>query len=381
MKKLKTIILQKGVTWLVESKDFDHIFYFFEKENCQLHKKLEHKLRIKINVPNSFRKNGLFSIDEQRTGIKISYVLRTQIQIEGIENCFERVINFCGSKKFKNVAINVDFKEPKNYFQFKLFLYQNVNKADLKNTIFLNRIIEITSVEDINNVLETYHDTKLGGHTGFERLKNTIRKYFSWHNMSKDIKEYVENCPSCEKTKIQRHTKAPLQISSTASEPFEKIFLDLVGPISPQSEDGNKYIFTCNCDLSKFAIAVAIPDATAIITAKTLIHNVILKYGIPKEIVTDNGTNFISQTLKEVNKLLKIKKIFTTLYHPQSNQVERFHRSLSEYLKAHIETDQVNWDRYITTTLFFVTILHVTHQQTLRHLNWYSAGILNYHVI
>lgn len=55
-------------------------------------------------------------------------------------------------------------------------------------------------------------------------------------------------------------------------------------------------------------------------TAKALVHHVFLKYGLPEIIVSDNGKNFVSELLAEVNKLFKIKKIFTTKYHPQSNQ-------------------------------------------------------------
>lgn len=350
------IFFPEKCNMLIELKDFDHIFYFFENTNCRMHKNLEHKLKTKLNVPEFFLENELFSVNENRTVARISSVLRTEKQIKDIESCLEKITKFCKGKNFQKIAFNVDFRELKDYLQFKFSLHKLTEGTNLEITIYLNKVIELTLTEDINKVLEAYHDTKLGGHAGFERMKNTIRRHFSWPRMSKDIKKYVENCSVCEQSKVQRHTKAPLQISSTASEPFEKIYLDLVGPISPQSEDGNKYIFTCNCDLSKYAIAVAIPDATALTTAKSLIHNIILRYGIPKEIVTDNGTNFISQTLKEVNRLLKVKRIFTTPYHPQSNQVERFHRSLSEYLKAYIQSDQTNWDKYIDYAIFCYNI-------------------------
>lgn len=131
--------------------------------------------------------------------------------------------------------------------------------------------------------------------------------------MTNDIKNFVKNCEICEKSKVHKHTRPPLQISSTATAPFEKVYMDLVGPISPMGSKGNFYVFTCNCDLTKYAIAVPMKDCSALTTAKAFVHGVILKYGFPKEIVSDNGSNFVTELLKEVTKLLRVKHFDQTL--------------------------------------------------------------------
>lgn len=59
--------------------------------------------------------------------------------------------------------------------------------------------------------------------------------------MVKDIKEYVNACAVCEKTKIGRHTRAPLQITSVGEKPFDHVFIDYMGPVIP-SEAGHTYI-------------------------------------------------------------------------------------------------------------------------------------------
>lgn len=151
-----------------------------------------------------------------------------------------------------------------------------------------------------------------------------------------------------------------MTITDTASEPFEKLYMDIVGPINPPSDNGNGYIFTFNCSLTKFAIAVPIPDTTALTTAKAFVHNVVLKYGLAETIVSDNGTNFTSELLKEVNKLLKIKRIFTSPYHPQSNQVERFHKSLNNYLKAFVQSEPNRWCEYVDFAMFAYNNTHNT---------------------
>lgn len=197
-----------------------------------------------------------------------------------------------------------------------------------------------------------YHNSVFGGHNGVERMIKNIRKFYNWINITVDVEKYVRQCSICEKAKIIKHTKSPMIISSTATEPFQKVFVDIVGPINPKSRKGNLYILTCSCSLSKFIIGVPMTEISALSTARVLVHSVFLKYGLPEIIVTDNGTNFTAETLKEVNRLFKIKKVFTTPYRPQSNQVERFHRTLGHFMKAFVQKEHNRWCEYIDFATF-----------------------------
>lgn len=327
-----------------------------EKDNSEIVNKLQHKLKIKIDIPSEMKNSELYAIDKDRTIIKCNIVCNTPTQIRETQNSIENIIAFCTLHKYGSIALNANFSKQKDYFQFKQILYNSVKDIKLKITIFLNKIIEIFDIDEIDSILKTYHTSMLGGHFGFERMKNNIRKFFYWSSMTNDIKKFVRNCEICEKTKVHKHTKPPLQISSTATAPFEKIYMDLVGPISPMGSKGNLYVFTCSCDLTKYAIAVPMRDCSALTTAKAFVHGFVLKYGFPTEIVSDNGTNFVSELLKEVTKLLKVKHILTTPYHPQANQVERFHRNLANYMKAFVKSDTTHWDIYLDYATFAYNI-------------------------
>lgn len=80
--------------------------------------------------------------------------------------------------------------------------------------------------------------------------------------------------------------------------------------------------------------------------------NIILKYNIPSKVTTDNGSSFTAETIKQITRLLKIKKILTTTYHPQSNVVERWHRTLGEYLKIFTEKERSNWHNTLQFGVF-----------------------------
>nr|CAI5826123.1 unnamed protein product [Callosobruchus analis] len=152
-----------------------------------------------------------------------------------------------------------------------------------------------------------------------------------------------------------------MEISTTSSQPIEKIFLDIVGPL-PLTEDGNIYILTLQDDLTKYSQAFAIPNHEAITIAKKLVENFICKFGIPKFMVTDQGKDFTSELLGHVSKLFKIKHINCTAYHPQSNgALERNHSTLADYLKHYINNDQTDWDKWIDFAMFsYNTTIHTS---------------------
>ncbi len=76
---------------------------------------------------------------------------------------------------------------------------------------------------------------------------------------------------------------------------------------------------------------------------------------IPKEILTDRGTAFISRTICELYELLGIKSVRTSVYHPQTDGlVERFNRTLKTMIWKLIHEDAKNWDRWLEPLLFAV---------------------------
>jgi len=118
--------------------------------------------------------------------------------------------------------------------------------------------------------------------------------------------------------------KMPLVITETSSKAFEKCALDIVGPLSITTSE-NKYLLTFQDDLTKFSKAIPIPNQEATTVAKEFVTKIICEHGIPEAVLTDQRINFLSEVFKNVCKLLKITKVQTTAYHPQSNgALERF---------------------------------------------------------
>ena len=143
-----------------------------------------------------------------------------------------------------------------------------------------------------------------------------------------------------------------MEITSTSERPFQRVAIDIVGPL-PTTEDGNTHLLTLQDDLTKFSGAYAIPNTNTTTIAKTLVLKFLSIFGFPEKILSDQGPQFTSELFNEVCKILKIKHITSTAFHPQSNgALERSHKTLKEYLRCFTVKEDYNWDEMIHYALF-----------------------------
>ena len=88
-----------------------------------------------------------------------------------------------------------------------------------------------------------------------------------------------------------------MEVTTTAERPFEKCYLDVVGPL-PVTLEGNKYILALQDDLSKYVVAVPIEKQDAETVATAFVEKIVLTYGTPQILQTDQGANFTLRALK-----------------------------------------------------------------------------------
>jgi hypothetical protein len=171
--------------------------------------------------------------------------------------------------------------------------------------------------ETKQQILYEFHDAPLGGHRGMNKTFQAIKSRYMWPNMRQDIEEYVKQCKSCQVNKtLELKRKAPMEMS-TANHHFDKCHLDILGPLPP-SNTGNRYILTFQDDFSKYVVATPISEQDAETVARVFVSEVVLKYGTPGIVQTDQGANFVSEVFKNTCKLLEIKKIQSIAFHPES---------------------------------------------------------------
>ena len=261
----------------------------------------------------------------------------------------------CGPLKVKSVYFNkkeLHFVKQKRLFnRWKKILTEILKPAGIKIQIIEN----IENVDDTATrkiIMNDYHALPTGGHAGINRMLRNIRKKYCWTGMQKDIAMFVKACEFCQKHKQINPKRQPMVITSTAEKCFEKIFVDLVGPLETSLEE-NRYILTVQDDLTKFVEAVPIKTKETDIVAKALVENVILKYGIPDQICSDQGKEFMSEIFTKICKLLKIKQLSSTAYHHETlGALENSHKILGSYLRIYANDKPQTWDEWLPFYVF-----------------------------
>ncbi|GFV20579.1 retrovirus-related Pol polyprotein from transposon 412 [Trichonephila clavipes] len=148
-----------------------------------------------------------------------------------------------------------------------------------------------------------------------------------------------------------------MQLVPVISEVFSKLNVYAVGPL-PTTPIGNKCLLTVMCMSSKYTDAVPMPDiaSTTVVEALFQIFN---RMGFPKEIQTDQGTAFTSILTSVFFENFGINVVRSSVYHSQSNPVERFHRTLKRILRVICIESSPEWEKQLPAALFALrTITH-----------------------
>ena len=258
-------------------------------------------------------------------------------------------------KDIQEILKNEDTICKKNYsYKFVKsndLVYQTILSS--KNPSEVGKYLLVVPKVCIPSVLKLSHDAPVAGHFSHRKTLAKIRELFFWPRMSQDIYNYCRSCDVCQRTSSKgRVKKAKLVQMPICSVPFERVAIDIVGPISPCSSDGHRYILTLIDYATSFPEAVPLRNITSIDVSEALL-SIFSRVGIPKEIISDRGAQFTSDLMGKVNELIGVKPIFTTPYHPMANgRIERQHSILKSILRKLCSTKPKDWHRYLPCALF-----------------------------
>lgn len=207
--------------------------------------------------------------------------------------------------------------------------------------------------ERIPQLLMEAHNSVCGGHFDARVMaQKLLRSGYWWPNLVKDVQAYCKVCDECQRFAPVRQKIGEL-FPIVAVGPFAKWGIDAIRPINPVTESGSKYILTATDYCTQWVEAEAVPAITVEAAAEFIYRYIVCCFGCPDKLVSDQGKEFLNQTVRNLNKVMSTKHRFTTSYHPQCNGLaESSNKALIKVLSKLVFTRGPAWDYYLQATLW-----------------------------
>ena len=239
----------------------------------------------------------------------------------------------------------VSFEE-KNGILFLVFKIFDANGEQATRQVVVPQTLR-------QQVMTVAHSSIPGGHLGVKKTTDKITSNFYWPGIHSDITRFCQSCDICQRTVAKRNvSKVPIEKMPLIDTPFKRVAVDLVGPIYPPSESGHRYILTLVDYATRYPDAVPLKSITTESVAEALV-DMYSRLGVPEEDLSDMGAQFVWECMAEVSRLVSIRQLTTSPYHPMCNGlVEKFNGTLKCMLKRLCSEQPKQWHRYINALLF-----------------------------
>lgn len=184
-------------------------------------------------------------------------------------------------------------------------------------------------------------------HLGQEKTAQVIKERYFWTSADYDIRKVLSSCQICaiHKPAAKRKQVNP---SPTLSEgPFQLLCIDVAGPFN-RTVNNNRYIFGLIDHYTKNTVLIPMKSIDALSLARAVYKHWIVKYGMPEEILSDNGAYFSSEVFSALCSTCGIKRKFSPPHHQQSNGlVERLFQTVKPLLSATVAEHKKEWDEVL----------------------------------
>ena len=180
------------------------------------------------------------------------------------------------------------------------------------------------------------HGTTMIGHVGPEKTAAAIQQAgYTWKTIISDATAFVQSCGVCQKMNRRIMSATIAKMYDTAAYwPWLVVAMDTVGPLK-EDKWGYKYILVFIDAFTRWVELVATKCADAQSCADALIERIFMRYGLPKEIRSDNGSQFVNEVITDMLEKLKVRHHRVLPYHPQSNGiVERVNQEVTRHLRC-----------------------------------------------
>lgn len=212
---------------------------------------------------------------------------------------------------------------------------------------YRERLFVPASDELRTQIIYRTHSTGPAGHPGRVKTLDLVNRSYWWPGMTKDVEQYVQACQLCVRTKA--HRTAPPGFLQPLPVPFRAwsdISADYITPLPECDRGGKKYkhVVVIVCRLTKMRHFIPTEGLTAEELAKVFIDRIYCLHGTPDNVISDRGTQFVSEFWRHLSERLKIQLRHSSAFHPETDgQTERVNAVAEQYLRAFMNFHQDDW--------------------------------------
>ncbi|GKV15754.1 hypothetical protein SLEP1_g26507 [Rubroshorea leprosula] len=201
--------------------------------------------------------------------------------------------------------------------------------------------------------LREVHEGVCGSHVRARTLAHKVlRQGYYWPNMQEDAARFVQKCQKCQFFAHLTHQPAEELRNLVAPWPFAQWGLDLLGPFV-KGVGGVTHLVVAVDYFTKWVEARPLSSLTSRRIEDFVFSAIICRYGIPNQIVTDNGPQFNCTSFRDFYYNYGIKLLFTSVYHPETNgMVESMNKTILEGLKPRLDQLKAKWADELNNVLW-----------------------------
>ncbi|GKD23052.1 reverse transcriptase domain-containing protein [Tanacetum coccineum] len=202
--------------------------------------------------------------------------------------------------------------------RIKAPLYKMIEEK-LYRRSYLSPWLRCVGPRQAKNIIKEVHEGLCGMHLGPRSVVSKITRLgYYWSSMHKDAKELIQKCEACQiYSSVPRKPKQEMT-SIMLAWPFSQWGINIVGPL-PTAPGGARFLVIAIDHFTKGVEAKPLISTTGKYMEKFIWEHIVCRSGRPKEIILDNGKQFVEGTFPIFCKKLGTLQASTSVYHPEAN--------------------------------------------------------------
>jgi len=200
-------------------------------------------------------------------------------------------------------------------------------------------------------LFDNVHAGPLSAHLGSDRTLSQLKQEYYWPGMRRDIITWYRQCTQCARGRGPPNRPHGALQKVTVGEPLDIVAVDILSGL-PTTPEGYQYILVITDYFTKWSEAYPLKDAEAPTCMRAMYNSFFARFGLPRQLHSDQGKNFESKLFHELCALAGVAKTKTTPFHPQSDgQTERMNRTLLQMLRATCQESPENWPKKLDSVM------------------------------